>query len=326
MFLRLVLVSVFYSTHAQIFTTSAKKGEGCTSVKTLVTEQITECVLSCRGMENITSLYDHETKTCRCVEESCLAEESSPQKSNSSAYYFKGEDVGYYSSYEDAVINFRYDEGEKKNTGTGGNTFSIWLPGGGLTPDVSKGYLTTRHTPLSTNGPYFTGLGHIPCLSKGMLQDECTKSGLTFALRFRDPNVTATSQSTMNIISPHGWSDLGFYIHYGGQKVTLQLWSNSFSLGCSPKTVNIYEWNHFVISVRIRPTLRMFCFHNGELFAENGNYTPKTAGVKVAKMFIGWRYGSGHKHALDFDDIALWERYIEANEVKRIYQGLQNDD
>ena len=41
---------------------------------------------------------------------------------------------------------------------------------------------------------------------------------------------------------------------------------------------------------------------------------------KSVKMFIGWRYTAGPKHALNMDDIALWERYIEANEVRRIYQ------
>ena len=82
----LVFVSVFYSTHAQFFTTSEKKGEGCPSLKNFVTEQITECVLSCRGMENTTSLYDQQTKTCRCVAKCCLDEENKSVDNEPIAY------------------------------------------------------------------------------------------------------------------------------------------------------------------------------------------------------------------------------------------------
>ena len=67
-----------------------KKGEECPSMKNFVTEQITECILSCREMENTTSLYDQQTKACQCVADDCLAE-GGESKNNSSAttYLFK---------------------------------------------------------------------------------------------------------------------------------------------------------------------------------------------------------------------------------------------
>ena len=120
--------------------------------------------------------------------------------------------------------------------------------------------------------------------SKDMFSNECTKSGITFSLRFRDPNTTVTPQSTMDIITPHFTENIGFRVAYSGQEIHLGIWANTFDLGCAARPINIYEWNHFVISIRIRPTLRMFCFHNGELFAGNGNYGPKTGGGKAFYM------------------------------------------
>ena len=37
-------------------------------------------------------------------------------------------------------------------------------------------------------------------------------------------------------------------------------------------------------------------------------------------IYFGWKYTSGAKDAIEYDDVALWDRHIEENEMKRIYE------
>ena len=73
--------------HAQFYTTNEKKGERCPSLKNFVTDQITECILSCNEVDNATALYNDGKNICHCVAENCPKEKKISNE-NSTVYAY----------------------------------------------------------------------------------------------------------------------------------------------------------------------------------------------------------------------------------------------
>jgi len=52
--------------------------------------------------------------------------------------------------------------------------------------------------------------------------------------------------------------------------------------------------------------------------------SPPLALDKNVGAFLGWKYSTGVKEAIEYDEIAFWNRYLDENEIKKIYTVKKN--
>jgi hypothetical protein len=137
-------------------------------------------------------------------------------------------------------------------------------------------------------------------------------------------NMRATASGEMAIVSKGGWAanDLPYELtETPGDVIFWQFYNDAGRDSCSPNSPPVSEWHHIVATY----DGKIFkCYIDGELaeeWAYAGTMPKNTASVNIGRRSRGGTYFNGM-----IDDVAIYDRALDQEEIQSVMEGHLKED